>query len=194
MLTLAIPRSDVKPVAKSLLAQFGDLRAILDAPIDELMEVRGIGSVAPVALSIIKSAAVVYLQQTAVKETSINEGAALADFWRMRIGALPYEVFEVGFLDSSLSLLRDGVERLEEGTVDRATVYPRRVIEAALKRGAYGLVLAHNHPNGSVDPTEHDRLLTRAIALAADAIQLKVLDHLVVSANDTFSFRKAGLL
>ena len=95
---------------------------------------------------------------------------------------------------SAYRLLRDGVETLEEGTVDRAAVYPRRVIEAALKRGAAALVLAHNHPNGEVSPSEHDKTLTRAIVLAAETVHLRVLDHLIVSSQEAFSFRKQGLL
>lgn len=78
----------------------------------------------------------------------------------MRIGALQHEVFEVGYLDSGYRLLRDGIETLEEGTIDRAAVYPRLVIEAALRHSAFGVVLAHNHPNGVVAPTEHDKVLS----------------------------------
>lgn len=194
LLTLAIPRSDVKQPAKALVAQFGNLRGILDAPIEELRAVSGIGSVTPVALQIIKAAATLYLQQSGEGRDSLADPARLADFWRMRIGALQNEVFEVAYLDSACRLLRDGVETLEEGTIDRAAVYPRRVIEAALKRGAAALVLAHNHPNGNVTPSEHDKVLTRAIVLGAETVHLKVVDHLIVSAQETFSFRKAGLL
>jgi DNA repair protein RadC len=194
LLTLAVPRSDVKQPAKVLIARFGNLRGILDAPIEELRAVSGIGSVTPVALQIIKAAATLYLQQTGEGRDSLADPAQLSEFWRMRIGALQNEVFEVAYLDSGYRLLRDGVETLEEGTIDRATVYPRRVVEAALKRGAAAVVLAHNHPNGSVMPSEHDKLLTRAIVLAAETVHLKVVDHLIVSAQDTFSFRKAGLL
>jgi DNA repair protein RadC len=194
LLTLAVPRSDVKQPAKALIARFGDLRGILDAPIEELRAISGIGSVTPVALQIIKAAATLYLQQSAEGLDSLAYPARLAEFWRMRIGALQNEVFEVAYLDSAYRLLRDGVEMLEEGTIDRAAVYPRRVIEAALKRGAAALVLAHNHPNGNVTPSEHDKVLTRAIVLGAESVHLKVVDHLIVSAQETFSFRKAGLL
>lgn len=194
LLTLAIPRSDVKEPAKALIARFGDLRGILDAPVEELRTVPRIGSVAPVALRIIKAAATLYLQQTTEGHDSLGDPERLAAFWRMRIGALPNEVFEVGYLDSRYRLLRDGVERLEEGTVDRATVYPRRVIEAALRRKAFALVLAHNHPNGVATPTEQDKVLTRAIVLAAETVSVRVIDHLIVATEQVFSFRKAGLL
>jgi len=107
---------------------------------------------------------------------------------------LANEVFQVGYLDSAYRLLRDGVETLEEGTIDRAAVYPRRMVETALRRGAAALVLAHNHPNGNVQPSEQDKLLTRALVLAAETVQLKIVDHLIVSTADVFSFRKAGLL
>jgi DNA repair protein RadC len=194
LLTLAIPRSDVKEPAKALIARFGSLRGILDAPIEELQAVKGLGGVAPVALKIIKEAATLYLQQSTEGKDCLAEPNRLADFWRMRIGALRDEVFEVAYLDSGYRLLRDGVERLEEGTLDRAAVFPRRVVEASLRRGAYAVVLAHNHPNGRVEPSEQDKTLTRAIVLAAEAVGLKVLDHLIVSVDEVFSFRRAGLL
>lgn len=194
LLTLAIPRSDVKQPAKALIASFGSLREILDAPIEQLRAVSGIGSVTPVALQIIKATATLYLQQTNEGQETLSDPLRLAAFWQMRLGALSHEVFEVAYLDSGYRLLRDGVETLEEGTVDRATVYPRRVIEAALRRGAYGIVLAHNHPNGSLVPSDHDKALTRAIVLAGDTVGVRVIDHLIVAAADTFSFKKAGLI
>jgi DNA repair protein RadC len=194
LLTLAIPRSDVKQPAKALIERFGNLRAILDAPIDELREVKGIGSVAPVALRIIRAAATLYLQQRAEGVEPLSDRSHLENTWRTRIGALRDEVFEVAYLDSGRRLLRDGIERLEEGTTDRAAVYPRRVIESALRRGAAALVLAHNHPNGRVEPTEQDKALTRAIVLAAETVHLRIVDHLIVSVDAVFSFRKAGLL
>jgi len=194
LLTLAIPREDVKRQAKALVVRFGNLRGILDAPLEELRLVQGIGEVTPVALRIIREAADLYLQQSAEQRESLADPEALTRFWRSKIGALPNEVFQVGYLDSGLRLLRDGVETLEEGTADRAAVYPRRVVEAALRRSAAALVFAHNHPNGDIRPSEQDRTLTRALILAANTVQIKVLDHLIVSPDNVFSFRKEGLL
>lgn len=194
LLTLAVPRADVKRPAKALIARFGNLRGILDAPLAELRAIDGIGAVTPVALQIIKAAATLYLQQTNEGQETLSDPLRLAAFWQMRLGALSHEVFEVAYVDSGYRLLRDGVETLEEGTVDRVVVYPRRVIEAALRRGAYGIILAHNHPNGSLAPSDHDKVLTRAIVLAGDTVGARVIDHLIVAAAGTFSFKKAGLL
>ena len=194
LLTLAIPRCDVKGPAKALLQRFGSVRGVLDARSEALRQVSGIGSVAPVALAIIRAAAVLYLQQANERVSVLGDQARIQDFWRMRIGSLPNEVFEVAYLDSGLRLLRNGVETLQQGTVDRASVYPRQVVEAALRRGAAAIVLAHNHPNGRVEPSEADKLTTRAIVLAAETIRLRVVDHLIVSPDEVFSFREAGLL
>ena len=194
LLTLAVPRADVKQPAKALVRKFGNLRGILDAPVEELRTVKGIGTVTPVALKIIKAAATLYLQQSGEGQDALSDASRLSSFWRMRIGSLTNEVFQVAYLDSGYRLLRDGVETLEEGTVDRAAVYPRRVVESALRRGAAALVLAHNHPNGRVTPSEHDKVITRAIVLAAETVGLKIVDHLIVSATESFSFREHRLL
>jgi DNA repair protein RadC len=194
LLTLLIPVRDVKKPAKDLIKKFGNLRNILDAPLEELLRIQGIGSVTPIALRMIREAAGLYLQQSAEQKDSFNDPEALYLFWRTKIGSLPYEVFQVAYLDSGYRLLRDGVETPEEGTVDRATVYPRHVVEAALRRNAVALVFAHNHPNGNIKPSEQDKLLTRALVLATTTVQIKVLDHLIVSTDSVFSFRKEGLL
>ncbi|MCI0523931.1 MAG: DNA repair protein RadC, partial [Acidobacteria bacterium] len=194
ILTLAVPRGDLKPTAKALLKKFDNLRGVLDASPEDLSEVDGVGEVTTTALRVIREVAALYLQQSAEQQDSLANPEALAQYWRMKIGSLPNEVFHVGYLDSGYRLLRDGVETLEEGTVDRAAVYPRRVIEAALRRGAAALVFAHNHPNGDVTPSEQDKVLTRALVLAATTVQIKILDHLIVSPDKVFSFREAGLL
>lgn len=194
VLTLAIPRSDVKPQAKILIGTFGNLRGILDAPYEDLRRVCGLGTVTPVALRIIKEVTTLYLQQSAEGVTLSSRPEMFHDLWRMRIGGLLNEVFEVGYLDSAGRLARDGIATLEEGTLDRTTVYPRKVIEAALLRRAAGLVFAHNHPNGDQRPSDQDKLLTRALVLAAETVQIRVFDHLIISGDKVFSFRAEGLL
>lgn len=194
LLTLAIPQGDVKPQAKALIARFKDLRGILDAPREEIESIHGLGGVTATAIRIIREIADLYLQQTAEQRPPLAEPEAIRRFWRAKLGPLNREVFQVAFLDSGLRLLRDGIETLEEGTVDRATVYPRGVVEAALRRGASAVILAHNHPNGDVRPSDQDKTLTRAIVLAASAVQLRVIDHLIISVDEVFSFAQDGLL
>ena len=194
LLTLAIPRGDTKPSAKALLARFGGLRGVLDAPLVDLQSVKGVGEVAAANLSFVRAVATLYLQEASEGKDVLQDPERLSDFWRAKLGMLKHEAFAVAYVDSARRLLRDGVEVLQEGTIDRAAVYPRRVVESALRRQAAGLILAHNHPNGNVQPSEHDKLITRAIVLAAETVSVRILDHIIVSQQETFSFRKAGLL
>lgn len=192
LLTLAIPRKDVKVPAKLAIERFGSLRGVLDAPLEDLRKIPGIGEVAPVALRIIREAANRYLQQRSRETFSLANQEVLLDYCRSALGALPHEVFKVIYLDSGYHVVGD--ETMEEGTVDRAAVYPRRVMDAALRKGAAALVFAHNHPNGNVTPSEQDKTLTRALVLAAETLQIRVLDHLIISKDAVLSFRQEGLL
>ena len=194
LLTMAITRSDVKPQAKMLLERFGSLRGILDAPVSELKSIKGVGEISAILIKVIRESATLYLMEASKEAEDLRDPQRLSDFWRMRIGHLKNEVFAVAYLDSAHRLIRNGVETLQEGTIDRAAVYPRRVVEAALKHQAAALVLAHNHPNGDVQPSEQDKIITRAVTLAAGTISIRVVDHLIVSTSEAFSFRKAGLL
>jgi len=118
----------------------------------------------------------------------------LKDMWRSRLGPLRQESFEIALLDGSLSLLPNGILRLIKGTTNQAVVFPRQIMQAAIRQGAAAVVLAHNHPNQSSAPSHADKLLTRAVLLAGTTLEVEVLDHLVVTAGDVFSFRAEGLL
>ncbi len=194
LLTLCIPRRDVKQTARALLKQFGNVRGVLDAPVDELRKIPGIGEVAPVALRVIRETASLYLLQSVEGRQVLDNVDKLADFWRARLGPLRHEVFEVAYLDHHYQLLEDGVERVEEGTVAETTVYPRKIMESALRRQAAHIVLAHNHPTGNVTPSQHDKVLTKALELAGQPLGIKVIDHLIVAAKETYSFRKSKLI
>jgi len=194
LLTLAIPRSDVKPQAKSLIARFGSLRGILEAPLEALREVQGVGTVAPVALRIIKAAAELYLKECAEADTVLDNYEKLEAFWRARLGELKHEVMEVAYLDKSYKLLRNGIERLAEGSIDGATFSQQALLKKALQRGARFIVLAHNHPSGDLAPSSDDRALTERVALAARAVEIDLLDHWIVTQAGCYSFRKTGML
>lgn len=194
ILTLCIPRRDVKPLARRLLKRFGTVRALLDAPAEELREVEGVGTVTPVALRILRETANLYLQQCAEDEEALSSTDKLETFWRSRLGGLKREVFEIGYFDTAYRLVQGGIERLEEGTVNRAMVYPRKVMEAALRRGASNIVVVHNHPNGVPRPSDADIRLTQALREAAGALSIRLLDHLIITRAAVFSFRREGLL
>lgn len=194
LLTLAIPLGDVKPTAKVLVETFGNVRGILDASPDELRPVAVIGEVTPVTLRIIRESAILYLEQCAEEREFFGQPRRLGNLLVEPLGCAPLRGFRGCILDSGNALLRDGVERLEEGTIDRAAVYPRRVMEAAVRRGAASVVFAHNHPNGNVEPSDKDKILTRALILAASTLGIKVLDHLIISSGGVFSFRQERLL
>lgn len=194
LLTLCIPRRDVKPQAKELIKKFGSLKGILEAPIEALQEVDGMGEVAPVAMRIIRAAAELYLKESAEGEIVLNNYTRLEAFWRARLGDLHYEVVEVAFLDKAYRLMRGGVERLAEGSVDAASFSQQQLFKRALQRGAKFLVLAHNHPTGDITPSSDDKLLTQRVAAAAPAVELELLDHWIIGASGCYSFRRAGEL
>ncbi len=202
LLTLAIPRKDVKVPAKEAIKRFGSFRGLLDAPLEELRKIPGIGEVAPLAIRFIREAATLYLQprtQTDLTTTkpepeiiTLEDPKILFDYCRAALGAQPNEMFKVIYLDSRYRVI--DLETLTEGTIDRAAVYPRKVMESALKKKASILVLAHNHPDGNITPSEQDKTITRALILAAKTLSITILDHLIVSKDEVFSFRKEGLL
>jgi DNA repair protein RadC len=194
ILTLCLPRRDVKPLAKALLKKFGSLRGVLDASTEDLQAIPGIGAVTPVGLKIMRETATLYLRQEVEGRSVLDNVDKLADFWRVRLGSLRHEVFEVAYLDHHYQLLEDGVERLEEGTVAETTVYPRKVMELALRKHAAHIAVAHNHPTGDVTPSDHDKRLTVALQLAGQPLGIQVIDHIIVAAQKTFSFRRAKLI
>ncbi len=194
LLTLCIPRRDVKQPAKALLKRFGSVKGVLDAPAEALREIPGIGEVAPVALRILRETANLYLQQQAQARPLLDSVDHLIDMWRARLGGLQHEVFEVAYLDKRYQLLPNGIERLEEGVPDQTRVYPRKVMQSALSRHAVFIVVAHNHPSGQLKASAQDRHLTTTLVEAARTVGLRLLDHIIVTPDDALSFLDEGLL
>jgi DNA repair protein RadC len=194
LLTLCVPRRDVKPPARQLIQRFGSLKGVMDAPLEQLRQTDGIGEVTPVALRIIKATMAQYLKESAQQRPLMNDIGVLIDLFRTRMAELPHEVFEVAYLDKRYFLLPGGIERLESGLPDRTTVYPRKVMQTALQRHASYLVVAHNHPSGQLQASPEDKRLTEALVLSAQAVGLKLLDHLIITPDRALSFVEEGLL
>ncbi|MDI9570208.1 MAG: DNA repair protein RadC [Pseudomonadota bacterium] len=192
LLTYGIPRKDVKGPAKQLIKRFGGLKGVLDAGMDELREVPGITAHSAVLVKLVKDIGAAYLFQKAQERTQISCTAELIDFCKTAMGALKDEEFRVCYLDAQNRII--AMETIQEGIVNQAVVYPRKVLERALQWKASAIILVHNHPSGHVRPSDADIRLTRTIQETARTLDILVHDHLIIGENRFFSFREEGLM
>ena len=193
LLLLYVARQkDMKPVAKALVERFGSFKEVLDASAEDLEAVDGIGPAAATLIHFVKQAAARYLRQTSRERFSPDSPETLYHYCILSLGAEPNEKFRVICLDSNFCILCE--RDVAEGTVDQAAVYPRKIIEIALKSRASALVLVHNHPDGNLTPSRFDKSVTQELVSAARLMGITVYDHLIVTRDACFSFRKEGLL
>lgn len=192
ILSLSITRKDVKPLAKELLARFGSFSAILDATPEQLSEVKGIGENSVGVIRLIKDSSIKYLRERSKGKNVLSSPEALIDYCRMAMVGLKDEEFRVIYLSSKNEVIED--EALFKGAVDQTAVYPRKVIERALYHNATALIFVHNHPSGALNPSRADLALTKLLKDAAEALQIKVHDHLIVTKEGHYSFAREGRL
>jgi len=192
LLTYAIPRKDVKPLAKDLIQRFGGLSGVLDASQRELEEVPDMGPISATLIRLVKELFGAYLAERMTHRDLLTSPQAAVEFARVKLAGYPHEAFMVLYLNAKNEVIE--YEIVHEGTVDRAVVYPRRIIESALMHHAAGLILVHNHPSGHPEPSEEDKRLTRTVAEAARTMDIRVVDHVVVGKGDYVSFVEEGLL
>ena len=193
LLTFGTPRSDCKEAARALLTQFGSLPAVLDAAPVQLQQVKGVGPKNIFALHFIQGVARRYLHQRVVGKEYVRSSREVADYLIHSMRGLQHEVLTVVFLDAAHAVLDATV--VAEGTVTVNTIYPRELVKAALARNASALVIAHNHPSGSLTPSRQDSELTRSLYLVCSFMHLDLLDHLIIGAGDqVYSFADQGLM
>lgn len=193
LLTFGTPRSDCKEAARAALAELGSLPAVLDAPAPLLRTIKGVGPKNVFALHFIQGVARRYLRQKLVGKRYISSSRDVADYLVHLLRGLKREAFAVLYLDASHAII--DTEVLSEGTVTVNTVYPREVVLAALKRNAAALVIAHNHPSGSLNPSLQDEQLTRALHLVCSFMHINLLDHLIIGDGEkVYSFADHGLM
>ncbi len=190
LLGSGLPGHNVFRVAQGLLDRFGSLRGLLDATPDDFGGMRGIGPARTALLVAVIELARRALAEKARERPLIESPGAVEDYLRLLIGTRPYEVFVCLFLDARHRLLQ--TEESTRGSLNRMAVYPREIVRRALALNAAGLVVAHNHPSGAVRPSAADRRLTRVLRDALALVDVRLLDHLVIGAHDTFSFAHAG--
>ena len=192
LLFLAIPRGDVKPLAKDLIARFGSFANVVTAPVEELRSVKGIGETAVAALKLAPAAARRLAQEQVLSAPVISSWEQLIDYCQITLGHLTEEEMHVLYLDKKNRLISDDTHGV--GTVDRAPVYPREVIRRALSLQATSLILVHNHPSGDPSPSKEDVTMTREIQAAARTLEITVHDHLIIARGGHNSFKSMGLL
>lgn len=187
-----IPRRDVKPVAKALIARFGALSAILAARPAELTRVAGVGETVAAYLKATAEIGARASRETLQARTVISSWSALQAYVKQQLQHEGREQFRVLFLDRKNQLIAD--ETMGHGTVDHAPVYPREIARRALELQASSLILVHNHPSGDPTPSRADIDMTREIMDALDALDITVHDHLIAARSGVLSFRSQGLL
>jgi DNA repair protein RadC len=192
LLTYAVPRLDVKPVAKALMKRFGSLNGVLDATQEELEAIRGLGPQSAILIRLVKELFAAYLGERMAGKDVLSSPGAAVDFARVKLAGLPHEAFMVIYLNVKNRVI--DYEVLQEGTVDKAIIYPREIIKAALTHKAAGMILSHNHPSGDPEPSREDKHLTRSVIEAARTVDLKVIDHIIVGKNGYFSFQESRML
>lgn len=188
----AIPRQDVKPLARNLLDTFGDFNSALSAPRERLAQVSGVGDAVITELKIIEAAAHRLAQSKVIDKQVISGWDALVGYCRTAMAHAETEQFRILFLDRKNMLIAD--EPQAKGTIDHVPVYPREVVKRALELNASALILVHNHPSGDPTPSDADIAVTRQIQDAAEVLSITLHDHLVVGTSGEFSFRSAGYL
>ena len=192
LLFAAIPRRDVKPLAKELVRKFGSFAEAIAAPRERLVEVRGVGDGVVAQLKLVEAAALRLSKTQLLNRPALSSWSALLDYCAAAMARSPYEEFRVLFLDRKNNLIADEVQ--STGTIDHAPVYPREIVKRALELHASSLILVHNHPSGDPTPSRADIDMTREIVQAAGALRITIHDHVIIGRGGAASFKALGLM
>ena len=192
VLFAAIPRRDVKALAKEMIARFGSFAEVIAAPRERLLEVDGIGESVVTQLKVIEAAALRLSKARLIGRPALSSWPAVLDYCTAAMARGVREEFRVLFLDRKNVLIADEVQ--STGTVDHTPVYPREIVRRALELSASAVILVHNHPSGDPTPSRADIDMTRNIAAAAKPLGIAVHDHVIVGRSGHASFKSLGLL
>ena len=194
LLTMAIPRKDVKPLAKKLVARFGDLAGVLHAPTEELINICKLSQNPLVLLKLVSTCSL------RINSACFSDhGGPIIAFWdqfedycRELMAYKDVEEFRVFLFNDEMRYICNKL--ITTGTINRTAVHPREIIRAVLENKAVKIILAHNHPSGNSKPSDMDIAVTKEIVDAAERLDIEVFDHVIVTKTDIFSFRNAGYI
>ena len=188
----AIPRQDVKPLARRLIDHFGDFNRVITAPAERLTEVQGVGHAVVLEFKITQAVAQKLTRSRVLGRCIVSSWQELLDYCHTHMSHRETEQFRVLYLDRKNILILD--EAQGEGSIDHVPVYPRNIVKRALEVNASAIILVHNHPSGDPTPSPQDIDMTRQVAEAAVPLGITLHDHLVIGASTEISFRTEGYL
>ncbi len=190
LLTLATPRRDCKQIARDALRRFDGLAGVLEAPLEKLQQVPGIGPKNTLGLKLVHEVARKFLKERLKGREFMSSSREVYDYLVHSLRDLKKEVFKVIYLNGRNEVIQ--VETLFEGSLTSSAVYPREVIKSGLAHHAAAMVFAHNHPSGDPTPSTQDFAITRDLFLAGKIMGIQVLDHLIIGRNRYHSFADQG--
>jgi len=179
-------------LARSLLSNFGSLRALLEANQSQFCSQHGLGPAKFVQLQAVLEMSRRHLESTLTRGDALSDALSTKNYLQHRLRAYQHEVFACLFLDNKHRMI--AFEELFRGTIDSANVYPREVVKHALSHNAAAVIFAHNHPSGVAEPSQADYAITDRLKSALATVEIRVLDHIVVGDGETVSFAEEGRL
>ena len=194
LLFQAIPRKDVKPLAKTLLKKFKNFKELVNASHERIMSesAEGVTQAVYFQLQLLKELLNRIFREEVIERHAISSWTALLNYLKFNMGCLKVEQFRVLFLNNKNILLADEV--LATGTIDQTPVYPREIVKRILFHEAASIILVHNHPSGNTKPSPADVELTEQVIKACKTVNVKVHDHVIIGGNNYFSFKSNMLL
>ncbi|MDD3480444.1 MAG: DNA repair protein RadC [Paludibacteraceae bacterium] len=191
-LTFVIPQKDVKPAAKEAIDKFGTIKGFFDADEKELSQIPFFKDKALALRKFIKEISLLYYKQQAEQIPITQSKEELISYCKAKLGFQPNEEFWIISLDSKNAIMKENL--ISKGLSDKTPVYPKQVIEKAMKNGASSILLLHNHPNGNPQASEQDITITKAIEIPARVLNISIYDHIIVAEDKHFSFKENKLL
>lgn len=189
LLFFGVPYKDTNDMAHELIDRFGDLNGVLEAPVEELMKVKGIGENAAALIRLTHDIAVMYNDNKQSEKLSLVTNERFMDFLSMKYIGESREIVYLLCIDAHGRLQK--CAKVCEGSPDSATVDNRTIVEAAIRHNAYEVILSHNHPNGFAVPSVADVRATQALAPLLKAINVSLIDHIIVADGDCFSMAQS---